>query len=134
VLVDAAALAVLAIALQALAGVLVASVLPFGPPPVQPLPTFWELVVVAAGCGLVAYGAVDRAPGPAWLGVANLAAFVLAVGQGEATLRWWPIVLLVVGAVAMAAGLRPRRPLPPEPPAYRAGEAPLASRVDDVLR
>ena len=37
----------------------------------------------------------------------------------------------------MAAGLRPRRPLPPEPDAYRAGEQPLASRAADdevVLR
>ena len=30
----------------------------------------------------------------------------------------------------MAAGLRPRRPLPPEPPAYRAGDRPLASTSD----
>ena len=31
----------------------------------------------------------------------------------------------------MAAGLRPREPLPPEPDAYRAGEQPLASRTAD---
>jgi hypothetical protein len=130
-LVDTAALAILAIAVQALAGVVVASLVPFGGPPAQPLPTFWELVVVVAGCGLVAFGAVDRAPGPAWLGVANLVAFVFAVGQGEATLRWWPLVLLVLGVGTMGAGLRPRRPLPPEPPGYRAGEQPLAARVDD---
>jgi hypothetical protein len=30
----------------------------------------------------------------------------------------------------LAAGLRPRRPLPPEPDPYRAGEAPLAARAD----
>jgi hypothetical protein len=129
-LVDVAAVAVLAIAAQALLAVLVASVLPFGAAPDQPLPGFWELVVLAAGCGLVAYGAVDRAPGPAWLGVANLAAFVLAVAQGEATLRWWPVTLLVLGAGTMVAGLRPRRPLPPEPRGYRVGEQPLASRAD----
>jgi hypothetical protein len=136
-LVDAAALAILAIALQGLAGTLVSSLLPFGPPPVQPLAGFWELVVLATGCGLVAYGAVDRRPGPAWLGVANLVAFVIAVAQGEATLRWWPVVLLVLGAGTMLAGLRPRRPLPPEPSGYRAGEQPLASRTRDeeiVLR
>jgi hypothetical protein len=136
-LVDAAALAILAIALQGLAGTLVSSLLPFGPPPVQPLAGFWELVVLATGCGLVAYGAVDRRPGPAWLGVANLLAFVVAVAQGEATLRWWPVVLLVLGAGTMLAGLRPRRPLPPEPSGYRAGEQPLAARARDdeiVLR
>ena len=31
----------------------------------------------------------------------------------------------------LVAGLRPRRPLPPEPDPYRAGEAPLAARADD---
>jgi len=32
----------------------------------------------------------------------------------------------------MAAGLRPRQPLPPEPQAYRRGDAPLASTsIDD---
>jgi hypothetical protein len=30
----------------------------------------------------------------------------------------------------LAAGLRPRSPLPPEPVPYRAGEAPLAARAD----
>jgi hypothetical protein len=134
-LVDVAALAILAIAGQALLGVVVQSLLPFAGPPDQPLPGFWELVVLAAGCGLVAYGAVDRAPGPAWLGTANLAAFVLAVGQGPATLRWWPVALLVLGAGTIAAGLRPRRPLPPEPPGYRVGEQPLASRAtgDEIV-
>jgi hypothetical protein len=34
----------------------------------------------------------------------------------------------------MVAGLRPRQPLPPEPDAYRAGDAPLASRsVEDEV-
>jgi hypothetical protein len=134
-LVDGAALAILAIALQGLVGTLVSSLVPFGGPPVQPLAGFWELVVLAAGCGLVAYGAVDRAPGPAWLGVANLVAFVVATAQGEMTLRWWPLVLLILGAGTMAAGLRPRRPLPPEPSGYRAGEQPLASRTaeDEIV-
>jgi hypothetical protein len=128
-LVDVAALAILAIAAQALVVALVQAILPFVSPPDQPLPGFWELVVLATGCGLVAYGAVDRAPGPAWLGTANLAAFVLAVSFGPATLRWWPLVLLVLGAGTMAAGLRPRRPLPPEPRGYRTGEQPLAARA-----
>jgi hypothetical protein len=129
-LVDAAGLAVLAIAVRGLAGEAVAAVIPFGGPPEQPLPDVFELVVLAAGCGLVAYGAVDRLPGPAWLGVANLAAFVLVTTPGGATLRWWPVVLLALGVGAMGAGLRPRRPLPPEPTAYPAGDQPLAARTD----
>jgi hypothetical protein len=128
-LIDAAALAILAIAVQGLVGVLVASFLPFGGPPGPALGGFWELVVLAAGCGLVAYGAIERLPGPAWLGAANLVAFVLAVTPGDATLRWWPLVLLLLGAGTIAAGLRPRAPLPPEPSGYRAGEQPLAART-----
>jgi hypothetical protein len=129
-LVVGAGLAILTIGLQAVLDGLV-----FAPlEPETPLPTFWEFVLLAAGCGLIAFGAVDRSPGPAWLGVANLAAFVAVTWVGEATLYWWPFLLLVVGAGAMVAGLRPRQPLPPEPPAYRAGDRPLASRtVDDEL-
>jgi hypothetical protein len=134
-LVVGAGLAILAIGLQAVA----AAVLdPFGSDETAVLPNLWELVLVVAGCGLVAYGALDRAPGPAWLGVANLAVFVFAVGlEGDATLYWWPFLLILLGAGGLAAGLRPRSPLPPEPDAYRAGEQPLASRTADdevVLR
>jgi hypothetical protein len=132
-LIDAAALAILAIAGEALVGVVIGVFAPFGTVPTAPLPGFWELVVLGAGCGLVAFGAVDRSPGPAWLGVANLLAFVVLVGQGDSTLHWWPVTLLVLGAATMLAGLRPRAPLPPppEPGAYRAGEQPLAARTAD---
>lgn len=136
VLVDAAALAILVIALQ---GLLSGTLGLFGGSSDDALlPGVWELVLLGAGCGLVAYGAVDRAPGPAWLGVANLAAFVAVTGlTGEERLLFWPLVLVVLGLGALAAGLRPRRPLPPEPDAYRAGEQPLAARSADdevVLR
>jgi hypothetical protein len=96
------------------------------------LPGFWEAVLLAAGFGLIAYGALDRAPGPAYLGVLNVGLFVAAVANSpQRTLYWWPLTLLAIGVVALGAGLRPRRPLPPEPPAYRAGEAPLAARAPD---
>jgi len=92
---------------------------------------FWEVVVLAAGFGLVAYAAVDRTPGPAYLGAANLGAFaaVTSIGAGD-TLEWWPLTLLVVGLLLLFVGLRPVRPLPPEPPAYRPGEVPLSVRVE----
>jgi len=96
------------------------------------LPGIWEVVLLGAGFGLIAFGALDRSPGPAYLGVVNLALFVVEVGFSEDdTLFWWPLVLLAIGAVMLVAGLRPRRPLPPEPDPYRAGEAPLAARVDE---
>jgi hypothetical protein len=127
-LIDAAGLAILAIGVQALLDA-IGFLGVFGS---EGLPGIWEVVLLGAGFGLVAYGAIDRLPGPAWLGFANLAAFVLIVGtDGEDTLRWWPLLLILVGAGAMAAGLRPREPLPPEPAAYRAGDAPLASRTEE---
>jgi peptidoglycan/LPS O-acetylase OafA/YrhL len=95
------------------------------------VPGFWEVVLLGAGFGLVAFGALDRSPGPAYLGVLNLGLFIFAAADSEDdTLFWWPLVLIVIGAVMFLAGLRPRRPLPPEPDAYRAGEAPLAARAD----
>lgn len=93
----------------------------------------WELLLLAAACGLIAFGAVDRQPGPAWIGGAALLLFVVLAVQtddGADTLLWWPLLLLLLGGGAMAAGLRPRDPLPPEPDAYPAGDRPLASRTD----
>jgi hypothetical protein len=95
------------------------------------LPGFWEAVVLAAGFGLIAYAAADRTPGPAYLGVANLAAFaaVTTIGSGD-TLQWWPFLLLALGGLMLLAGLRPTRPLPPEPRGYTKDDLPLHSRVE----
>jgi hypothetical protein len=92
------------------------------------LSAFWELVLLAAGLGLVAFGALDRSPGPAYVGVLNLVLFIVSASTGT-TLYVWPLFLLAGGVILLAAGLRPRRPLPPEPDPYRAGEAPLAARA-----
>jgi hypothetical protein len=132
-MVDAAGVAILAIGIQAILSFVIGSLELFDAPSGPLLPGFWELVLLAAGCGLVAFGALERSPGPAWLGLTNLIVFVIAAGSlSENTLYWWPMLLILLGATAMAAGLRPRQPLPPEPDAYRAGEAPIASRsIDD---
>ena len=87
--------------------------------------------MLAAGCGLIAYGAVDRVPGAAWLGVAHLVAFLVVASAGaDDTLLWWPLLLLALGGGVLVAGLRPRSPLPPEPDGYSV-DRPLASRADD---
>lgn len=131
-MVNAAGLAILAIALTGLAGGLFGLLSPFGGERFELLPNGWELVVLFAGCGLIAYGAVDRAPGPAYLGLANLLAFLAAAGASrDATLLYWPLILLALGLGAMAGGLRPRAPLPPEPAAYPSGTVPLAARTDE---
>jgi hypothetical protein len=127
-LIDGAALAILAIAVEAIVTSVIGSLGLFGGSPAAPLPGFWELVVLAAGCGLVAYGAIDRAWGAAWLGVANLVAFLASTTFGHDSVRWWPVILLVLGVGTMAAGLRPRSPLPPEPDGYRSGEHVLRVR------
>lgn len=78
----------------------------------------WEAVLLLGGWALLAYAAVDRERGPAWLGVVVLALFVGLAGTGEgASLLWWPLVLLVVGVAIVAFGLRPAAELPPEPQA-----------------
>jgi hypothetical protein len=86
-------------------------------------PWGWKLVLLAVGFGLVGYGAVDRERGPIWLGVGVLAAFVILAGQGN--LLWWPLILLLLGVVAIGAGLRPTTAAPPPPPDLRAPEAPM---------
>jgi len=127
-----AGLATLAIALVASTGALFGAFTGFGSDEGF-LPGFWELVVLVAGCGLIAYGAVDRVPGAAWLGLAHLLAFLAAASAGaDDTLLWWPLIVLLLGGGALVAGLRPRRPLPPEPAGYSV-ERPLASRTDDEL-
>src|SRR5215210_188505 len=132
-MVNAAGLAVLAIALTGIVRGVLGFLIPFGlGGGAQLLPNGWELLVLAAGCGLVAYGAVDRAPGPAYLGVANLLAFLASAGlSDDETLLFWPALILALGLAAMGAGLRPRRPLPPEPSAYPSGTVPLASRTGE---
>jgi hypothetical protein len=130
-----AGLATLAIALVASIGVLVLSLAGFADSASQDgfLPGFWEFIVLGAGCGLIAYGAVDRVPGAAWLGLAHLLAFLAAASAGaDDTLLWWPLFLLALGGGVLVAGLRPRRPLPPEPAGYSV-ERPLASRTGDEI-
>jgi hypothetical protein len=133
-LVNAAGLSILAIG--AMAGVLF--FLPFSGESGFGLPGFWELVLLVAGVSLLAVAAADRSPGPAYLGVANLALFAVFTGGEDATLEWWPAILLVLGGLAMAAGLRPRSPLPPEPAPYSTRDTPLSARtageVETVIR
>lgn len=81
-------------------------------------PLGWELVLLAFGFGLIAYGCVDRERVPAFLGILVLGFFfVLTVipGKDGPSLIGWPIVLLLMAGAMLAIGLRPRQELPPEP-------------------
>jgi hypothetical protein len=77
--------------------------------------TGWELFLYACGFGLCAFSAVDRAPGPGWIGVAVLAATTVMAAGGKATLVGWPLVLGAGAGALLVVGLRPSRPLPPAP-------------------
>lgn len=121
-LIDAAGIAILLLGLTfigALVGILTLIGAPAGAPGGG-----WKLVLLAAGLGLVAYAGVDRESGPAYLGTLILLLFVGLVGlpgTDGASLWFWPLVLLALGGTAVAAGLRPRRELPPEPGPPGAG-------------
>ena len=85
--------------------------------------TGWELVLLAGGFALIAYSVWAHQSGPAYLGLLNLTAFVLlAYGAAEdgPSLIGWPIVMLLLAAALLAAGLRRDVGPPPD----RSPEAP----------
>ncbi len=108
-MVNAAGVAILLIPLLSVAPTLI-----FGPTPT--LPGFWKLIVIAAGLGLVAYAAADRAPGAAYLGAANLAAFLLLASDSDGP----PVVAAAADRARRGDGAR--RPAPAQPAPARAGQ------------
>jgi hypothetical protein len=90
---------------------------PFGSIVLVPAPAWgWLLALLLIGFALVGYGAVDRERGPAWLGALVLVAFAISAAV-HASLLWWPVLLVALGAAAIVAGLRPTTPTPPSPDA-----------------
>jgi hypothetical protein len=110
-LADAGGLTALALALTFVLDQLFASSPLFGPG----AGSGWELFLYACGFGLCAFSAVDRAPGPGWIGVAVLLATTVMAAGGKATLIGWPLVLALGAGGLLVIGLRPSRPLPPAP-------------------
>jgi hypothetical protein len=124
-LIDAAGLAVLAIAVSFAQ----TAVFTLEGMPITGVAWGWELLILAVGFGLIAYSSVDRQPGPAYLGVLNLAAFAvitsLDVSREGATLLGWPIALALAAAALLVIGLRPTTPAPPPPDADAPEPPPL---------
>jgi hypothetical protein len=82
----------------------------------------WDIWLLVISLGLVAYGALVHARGPAYVGFFGLLAFAIMQGaevnallEGEepdASFVGWPLILLLVGAAGLAAGAAGRRPPP----------------------
>lgn len=89
---------------------------------------WWELLLFAAGFGLLAYGAVDAERVAAGLGGAVLAGAVLVAAREDGGLAWWPAVLAVGGVALLAVGLRPTTPAPPSPDDERPAAATVTLR------
>jgi hypothetical protein len=97
----------------------------------------WELFILACAFGLIAYAAVDRETGPAYLGVVNLLAFVLLASppsEDGASLIGWPLLLALLAGTALWVGLRPSRPAPPEPGGPGAPTTPLAPTAATTVK
>jgi hypothetical protein len=82
----------------------------------------WDIWLLLISLGLVAYGALVQARGPAYVGFVGLFAFALLQGfevnarlegdEPDMSFAGWPLILLLIGAVGMAAGVIGRRPPP----------------------
>ena len=99
----------------------------------------WDVFLLLLALVLIWYGARAAWRGPVYVGAAALLAFVISAGSDIASLVQgeeastdvvgWPLLLLVLGGAALAAGLIGGRATPsrPDPPAAQASGPPPAS-------
>jgi hypothetical protein len=93
----------------------------------------WDVWLLLFSLALVAYGAAAHARGPAYVAFFGLLAFAIFQGaevnarlEGEepdGSLVGWPLILLLVGTILLAAGIAGRRP-PPAGARVPAGSPP----------
>jgi hypothetical protein len=82
----------------------------------------WDVFLLLFSLVLVAYGAAAHARGPAYVGFIGLLAFAILQGaelnalvegeQPDSSFAGWPLILLLVGAAALIAGMLLNRPPP----------------------
>lgn len=132
-LIDAAGLAVLVIGLSFVIGAFFTALFSEGGSGrIRGVAWGWELLILAVGFGLIAYSSVDRQPGPAYFGVANLVVFTVItsadVSAAGATLLGWPVALVLAAGALLVIGLRPTTPAPPPPDIDAPAPPPLPLR------
>jgi hypothetical protein len=69
----------------------------------------WELVLMIGSFWILAYAALRREPGPAWLGaiLLNVSALVAAAEEpDDATIVGWPLAMLLLSIAALALAFR----------------------------
>jgi hypothetical protein len=82
----------------------------------------WDIWLLLISLALVAYGAVARARGPAYVGFIGLLAFAIFQGaevnallegdEPDSSFVGWPLILILVGAAGLLAGAAGGRPPP----------------------
>jgi hypothetical protein len=82
----------------------------------------WDLFLLVFSLALVAYGALAETRGPAYVGFFGLLAFAFIQGfeinallegdEPDSSFVGWPLVLILLGAAALAAGAAGRKPPP----------------------
>lgn len=92
---------------------------PFGVPSGHGQGFFWDLLLLLVSLASVAYGALNHVRGPAYVGFVGLLIFALVIGfevnallereQPDGSLAGWPLALLLIGGVALAAGVAAER-------------------------
>jgi hypothetical protein len=86
------------------------TMVPVEAPPAQPT-VFWDAYLLVASVGAILLAATLRVRGLAYVGAVGLAIFVLVVGfdldddQPVGKVLGWPLIVLVVGAVAFLVSL-----------------------------
>jgi hypothetical protein len=89
----------------------------------------WDLLLLLIVLALISYGARSRVRGPGYVGAIGLLIFLISVGDQlsvrlsggspSGSVVGWPLVLLLVGAAALALGFFATRPV------GAAGQSPL---------
>jgi hypothetical protein len=87
---------------------------PFAPTDVQPIDTspFWDVLLLLISLGLVGLGSLIGVRGPVYVGAIGLFLFLIIAGldldsdtPDPTSLGFWPILLLVLGAVGIGLSL-----------------------------